>query len=268
MGKTNQQSSNNRSLVPRERRRRIAEMIRKGGSATVAELEVEFAVSPATARRDLAHLEGDGQVERTHGGAVLSGFAGQEDSFQHRLGEAVPLKERLARAAVSLLDAGEAVFVDSSTTAYYAARRVLDERMSATLLTNLMPTMGLFSNGEVANAKLVGFGGELRQLTLSFVGPQTVQAIGAHFADKAFISVKGVVSEGYLTDPDPLEADVKRTMIGRSEKPVLLLGGSKLERRGLHAIAHVSEFELVLVADASAERLTRIAESGVEARHV
>lgn len=260
--------SRDQLLVPRERRRRIAQLIRETKSLTVADLEAEFGVSPMTARRDLQALEREGYVKRTHGGAVLPGFARHEDSFQQRLEEAVEVKERLARAAVSLLQPGEAVFVDSSTTAYYAAQRVLGEGLQATLLTNLVPAMELFSTNESPNVRLVGLGGSLRQLTLSFVGPHTVQMVRAHFADKAFISAKGVTPEGYLTDPDPLEAEVKRAMVERSEEPVLLVDGSKFEQRGLHVIAHVSEFVLVLAADAPAGRLMRLTESGVEVQRV
>ena len=223
-------------------------MIRNARSVTVSELETEFGISPMTARRDLAYLERIGQVERTHGGAVLPGFAGYEDSFQQRLGESVQQKKRLARTAVSLLGTGEAVFVDSSTTAYYAAERVLDEGIRVTLLTNLVPTMELLSTREVPNVKLVGFGGELRQLTRSFVGPQTTQVIRGHFADKAFTSVKGVTSEGYLTDPDPLEAEVKRAMVQHSRESILLVDGTKFEQLGLYAIGHISEFARVLLA--------------------
>lgn len=246
----------------------ISEMIRKTGSVTVAELEAKFGISPMTARRDLAHLEGSGQVERTHGGAVLSGLAGHEDSFHHRMKQAVPLKERLAFAALSLLDAGEAVFMDSSTTAHFAARRILNEGLHATLLTNLVPTMELFSSRELPNVRLVGFGGDLRQLTLSFVGPQTTRAIRNHFADKAFISVKGVTPEGYLTDPDPLESEVKQTMVMQSREPVLLVDVNKFEKRGLHVVGHISDFEHVLVADVPSRQLEGFAERGVEVTSV
>ena len=73
----------------------------------MAALEREFGVSPATARRDLAELERQGKLRRTHGGAVMPGLAQHEDSFQQRLGEAVEAKERLARAASELLEAEE-----------------------------------------------------------------------------------------------------------------------------------------------------------------
>lgn len=257
-----------RSLVPEERRRRIAERIQQTGSVTVAVLESEFAISPMTARRDLAVLEQEGRVRRTHGGAVLPGFAGHEDSFQHRLEEAAGAKERLARAAVALLEPGETVFIDSSTTAYYAARRILAERLRVTILTNSVPVMELFTHTDVPSLELVGMGGSLRKVSLSFVGPHAVRTIESHFADKVFLSVKGVTPDGYLTDPDALEAEVKRCMIQRSEERILLVDGSKFEQRGLSAIAHVSDLHLVLAADTPPARLGVVTGAGVDVQRV
>src|SRR5215218_1648800 len=117
--------SEERANLPEQRRQRIEMRLREAGSVTVAGLEKELGISAATARRDLAVLEGQGKAKRTHGGAVPPGLAQHEDSFQQRLGEAVRAKERLARAAAALLGAEETVFVDSSTTAYYTARRML-----------------------------------------------------------------------------------------------------------------------------------------------
>ena len=240
--------------------------MRETGSVTVTGLEKEFGVSPMTARRDLKILEREGRVRRTHGGAVLPGFAGHEDSFQWRLEESVEAKRRLARSAVGLLEPGETIFLDSSTTAYYAARRVLEVGIRATLLTNLVPVMGLFSEKEAPNIELLGLGGSLRPLTRSLVGPHTTRMIGAHFADKAFVSAKGVTRDGYLTDPDPLEAEVKRTMVGHAEEPILLIDASKFEQRGLHVITRVSEFARVIVAGATGAQLEILTQSGAEVR--
>lgn len=234
----------------------------------VAALEEEFRISPMTARRDLLALEKSGRLQRTHGGAVLPGFAGHEDSFRRRLEENVAAKERIARAAVGLVEAGETIFVDSSTTAYFAARRLFGEGTRTTLLTNSVPVMELFTSDQAPNVGLVGMGGTLRRLTLSFVGPHAARTVGAHFADKAFISVKGVTPDGHLTDPDPLEAEVKRAMIERSEKPVLLVDGGKFEKRGLSVIAHASEVSVALVADASGTSLEMLADAGVEVQSV
>ena len=86
--------------------------------------------------------------------------------------------------------------------------------------------------------------------------------------DKVFFSVRGVTPEGYLTDFNPLEAEVKRTMMKQAARPVLLVDGRKFERRGLSVIAHVSDVSLVLTADAAKPRVEALAEMGVEVQCV
>src|SRR5215207_11014836 len=67
--------STERANLPEQRRRRIVMRLREAGSVTVAGLEKELGISAATARRDLAVLEGEGKAKRTHGGAVPPGLA-------------------------------------------------------------------------------------------------------------------------------------------------------------------------------------------------
>lgn len=264
MVEDNQKVSAKRSLVPAERRRRAIKLIRETGSVTVAALEAEFGISPMTARRDLAILEQEGRVQRTHGGAILPGFAAHEDSFQHRMEEAPVAKERLARAVTALLRPGETIFLDSSTTAYYAVRQILAESLPVTLLTNCVPIMELVADKEAPHVDVVGMGGSMRKLTRSTVGPHTVRTVMGHFADKTLLSINGLTAEGHLTDPDTLEAEVKRAMIEHSDEPILLVDGSKFEHRSLSVVAHVSDMARVLAADAPEDRLRSLAEMGAE----
>ena len=246
----------------------MAEIVRESGSVTVAGLQEDFGISQATARRDLAVLERQGKVKRTHGGAILPGVAQHEDSFQQRLGEAVEAKKRLALAAAKLLGEDETVFIDSSTTAYYATQRMLADVPNVTYLTNLVPVMDLFSTADPSRASMVGLGGIFRPLTLSFVGPCTIDAIKSYVADRTFFSVKGVTPDGHLTEPHPLEAEVKRVMIRRADSPVLLMDGRKFERRGASVIAHISEVSLVMTADARPSYVEAVKRLGVAVESV
>src|SRR6059036_1339925 len=135
-------------ILPEERRRMIAERLVERGSISVAAIETEFEVSPMTARRDLDELARQGIARRTHGGAVLPGLSSHEDSFFQRLEVAGEQKERLAAAAVALIEPGEAVFLDSSTTAYFVARRIVAENVRCTVLTNAVPVMQLVCETE------------------------------------------------------------------------------------------------------------------------
>jgi DeoR/GlpR family transcriptional regulator of sugar metabolism len=266
--KTEQKTSDNRATTPEERRRRIAQVIRDTGNVTVTTLETEFGISAATARRDLDILERVGQARRTHGGAVFPESASHEDSFEQRLTEAVEAKKRLADAVDELVEPDWTIFIDSSTTAYYAAQRILTSTRQATFLTNLLPVMELLKTLEVPDVSLIGVGGAFKELTKSFVGPHAIRMVREHFTNVALVSVKGVTHEGELTNPDSFEAEVKRAMIEHSEHSILLIDGSKFKRRGLNLVGHVSDVSLVLAADCDETDLKALERQGVEVRRV
>jgi DeoR/GlpR family transcriptional regulator of sugar metabolism len=251
------------TALPDERRRLIAEHLKRHGSVSVSALGERFAISHMTARRDLSELERRGIARRTHGGAVLPGPSSEEDAFTQRLEVEVAAKERLAAAAVATLASGEAVFIDSSTTGYFVARRIVRERLRCSVLTNSVPVMQLLCEQDSPHTELIGIGGALRKLTRSFVGPQAIRAVASHFADKAVLSVKGVTPGGHLTDPDALEAEVKRTMVQHARTPLLLVDGTKFERPALNAVVHVTDVARVLAADVAAQRLAPLERAGV-----
>jgi DeoR/GlpR family transcriptional regulator of sugar metabolism len=256
------------SMLPDERRRLIAERLLKRGSVSVSALEAEFEISPMTVRRDLDELERQGIARRTHGGAVLPGLSRHEDSFVHRLEVAADAKERLAAAAVQLVKPGEAVFIDSSTTGYFTARKIVHENVECTILTNAVPVMQLVCEAEAPQVELIGVGGTLRKLTRSSVGPLALAGIEAHFADLVLFSVKRVSDDGYLTDPDALESEIKRAMIRRARRSVLMVDGSKFDRPALSVVAKAGEVTSALAADVTEGALTRLVDAGMDARAV
>lgn len=249
------------------RRREIADLLHQEGAVTVAMLEQHFGVSSMTARRDLAELERQGLARRTHGGAVVPGVAAHEDSFQHRLNVDAGAKHQLAAAAVAMVAPHETIYVDSSSTAWFAAKALVEARIPLTIVTNSIPVMELVGSSE-GQVELIGVGGSMRRLTRSFVGPHAVRTVLEHFADKVFLSVKGISTEGMLTDADPLEAEVKRTMISHADQPVLLVDGSKLHTRGLAAITSADQLACVLAAEASNEDVATLRAAGIDVRRV
>ena len=259
---------NGRTYLPEERRRRILDRLNERGTVSVAELESAFKISAMTARRDLDALEQDGKVRRTHGGAVLPTLAAEEDSFEQRLARARPAKERLAIIAANLITPGASIFLDSSTTAHYVAKRLVEAGPPLTVLTNSVATMSLLTAAERPGLQLVGLGGTLRRLTRSFVGPLTVHSTMAHVADMTFLSVKGVTDMGKLTDPDPLEAEVKRAMVQHCRRAVLMIDGSKLEHSGVCVVTELAQLAMVLAADIPEATLAALPMGNAKVKHV
>jgi DeoR/GlpR family transcriptional regulator of sugar metabolism len=251
-------SEGGRNLLAETRRREITESLRSSGSVTVSEVEARFSVSPVTARRDLDELERRGVLRRTHGGGVLPTTSAHEDSFARRLKVAADPKRRLAEEAVALMAPGETVFLDSSTTSYFVARRIIETGIATTVLTNSFPVMELIFNEGEATADIIGVGGSLRRLTRSFVGPFAVRTVQGHFADRLFLSVKGLTDTGMMTDADALEAEVKRTMIAQAGESTLLVDRSKMLVRGLSVIASVAEVSNVIAHGLTAEEVTSL----------
>jgi DeoR/GlpR family transcriptional regulator of sugar metabolism len=260
--------SGGEQMVPEARRAEIMEMLREHGSVSVNDVQARLGISPMTARRDLAELARRGFALRTHGGAVLPSLSAHEDSFATRLAVEADAKVALANAAVAMLKPRDAVFLDSSTTTYYVARRILDLALEVTVVTNSLSIMQLLAKQSNPSAELVAVGGMLRSLTQSFVGPDAVRSIGNHFTDYAFFSVKALAENGIIADADPLEAEVKRVMIDQARKPVLLIDRTKLAARGLHSIAPVSLVSEILAHGTGESDLRPLKRFGVQIRTV
>lgn len=265
---TDSGSTDQRTQVVEERRRWIEERVRREGRVSVHALEAELGVSAMTARRDLDALSDEGKVQRIYGGAVMPVIAAREDFFHWRVNENRKDKERLADAALELVEPGDTVFIDSSTTALYLVRRMVAESTDATIVTNSLAVQDVFTRNTAPGLELVVVGGSLKKPTLSLVGPNAVRNIGLYLADKVFLSTWGIEPGGDLTDPDLQEAEIKRAMIARTKEPVLMADGSKFEKRAMHVYAHASEFSTILATNIPESRMSRLNEVGSQVRSV
>jgi DeoR/GlpR family transcriptional regulator of sugar metabolism len=267
-GRTHKLAHGGPRVLADARRSAIAELLRNTGSVTVAELERRFSVSSMTARRDLHALEEQGLAHRTHGGAVLPSISAHEDSFASRIEIDVEAKQALASAAAATVLAGEAVFLDGSSTAVFVARALLDRQIELTVISNSLPVMEAVVTAPRSTVQLVGVGGQLRPLSRSFVGPYAVHTVLGHYADRCFLSVKGLTGSGALTDADPLEAEVKRAMVAHADNAMLLIDHTKLSARGLSAIGSATDLTGVLVHGAAEDQLTGLRRAGVRVEAV
>ena len=110
-------------MLAMDRRNLILERIQKDTSVRVGDLAKEYNVTEETIRRDLEKLEKDGLVTRTYGGAVLTQTSGTYDfSFRVRETQNVEGKRRIALKVAEMIEDGDTLMVDSSTTAMFAVR--------------------------------------------------------------------------------------------------------------------------------------------------
>jgi len=110
-------------MLSEERRREILELLQTEGRVLVTDLAKRFKTSLITIRKDLEYLHAEGQLERTHGGALPVRTGALKDVSVHekaRLHRSEKL--HIAAAAAEMIREGQVIILDSGTTTSSIAR--------------------------------------------------------------------------------------------------------------------------------------------------
>lgn len=221
-------------MLPLERQSSILEILSQRKSATVEELCAALYSSGATIRRDLKVLEGTGLIRRTHGGAVHVEASTRDFPLPLRETENQPAKNRIAQQARQLIQDGQTIFLDSSSTACHLARS-LTGYSHLRVITNGLKTATILA--DIPGIEVYCTGGKLREGAMSFVGEATMSFIAGFHGDIAFFSCRGADADSGITDSDEQEAALKRAYIRQTRQAVLLCDSSKLGKQYFCKIA-------------------------------
>lgn len=226
-----------------ERQRRILTLVRQAGQAEVSALAAHFRVAPETIRRDLNELERRGLIRRTHGGAYPVESAGFETDLARRETHQVESKQRIAAAAMRLLDTAETVFIDEGYTHQLLAALLPTDR-PLTVVTASLPTAAAVAKSPETTVLLLG--GRVRGRTLATVGSWATQMLSSFVIDLAFMGANGISRDCGLTTPDPVVADVKAQAMRSSRRKVFLGIHTKFGVSSFCRFADVGDFEAII----------------------
>jgi DeoR/GlpR family transcriptional regulator of sugar metabolism len=206
-------------LIPAQRRKRIQEFLEVYQVAQSTILSEMLQVSEATIRRDLEWMEGQGVLERTHGGATLSRRMPLEPEYSYSA-QSYPLEKQLIGArAAALVEDGDTIFVNSGTTATQVVRHIHD-RARVTVVTN---NVNAALEAQEADFEIILLGGSFRLRAKSVVGRFATEALRQVYASKAFIGVDGLSLKYGCTTPINAEAELARLMIERTHGSVIVV---------------------------------------------
>ena len=237
-------SDDGRAFLSIERRMEIVKIINMHKSATVAEIVEWIGASPATVRRDLAWLDEQGLIVRTHGGATAIDYSSQAllrgsvPSYEQRLNEYMEEKRSIGQCAAGHIHDGETIILDASTTNHYVLP-FLAKKRDLTIITNsLYISNELMTIGE-ANSSLtvICSGGTLYRRSHSFIGMVAEQSLSQFYVDKAFIGLRGISAHHGLTSPFSEEIPVKRQMIKCAKEVFILADHTKFNVASASLIA-------------------------------
>lgn len=228
-------------MLKNERQRQIMDILKKNSFATVASLAGDLYASLPTIRRDLAILEEEGYVKRCHGGAmILDGNTNPPLYFrrEHKAHE----KIRMCKLAATLINDGDTLFLDGSTSVFHLAD-YLDKEKSITVITNGLPLATALAETGI---KIYSTGGRLLKESLAFVGASAEKTARGYNADALFFSVASLSDDGILSDWSEEEAMLRIEMARCSRKRVLLCDSSKLGTTSTFKLFDLSSVEFII----------------------
>lgn len=246
-------------MLARRRHAHILETLRREGLTEVAELSAELGVSGATVRRDLSYLEGEGMLQRVHGGAAPLGA--WEAPFEVVAGDRRDGRARVAARAASLVRDGDVVLVDIGTTTSLCAR-ALRGREITVITSSLAVYEELVQDDRV---ELIVLGGAVRRSYRSLVGFLTEHALAQIHADVLFLGTSGVRQDGSVLDTTTVEVPIKRAMLRAAERAILLADAGKFPGKGIARVCGAADLAAVVTEPGSDPRtLATLGEAGVE----
>lgn len=250
------------TMLSAERQREILRLIRERRRATVAELSERFGVSPATVRRDLDVLEGEGVIRRSHGGAVVAERAAPEPPIIQRMMENEEEKRRIGQAAAKLIQDGETIFLGSGTTTFEVARHLVGKK-NLTVITNALNIVNLLA--EQPDITVVVTGGLLRHSELSMIGHITEQTLKELRANKVIMGMRAIsVQEGLTSDYLP-ETMTDRAIIQSASEVILVADHSKFGKVSTVLVAPVTAVHRIVTDSAApADIVAELRKLGIE----
>ena len=226
-----------------ERRQEILKFVAQRGRASVTELSERFDVSDVTIRADLQALADRALIVRTHGGAIPPLNSIYELSLNRRRQQHQVEKQRIGETASHLITAGEAVFLDSSSTVLTIAPYIKQHR-DLTVITNSLVIAQEMLNAP--NISVVMPGGTLHPDTVSLSDPLGLSLLKRYNIARGFFGAYGLSLSVGFTDVTATEAEVKRPLVAMCRQVVVVLDGTKWGREGAASYADLEDVDIVI----------------------
>jgi len=241
-----------------ERKNKILAILQKESRVLVSDLSKLFHVTEETIRRDLEKLEKEGLAKKTYGGAIVNESPNVDLPYTVRKKANVVNKQDIAEIISSLIDDGDHIMMDASSTAVYVAKH-LKNKKNITLITNSIEI--LLELSDMVGWKILSTGGALKEGALSLVGYQAEKMISTFHVDKAIVSCKGIDIEKGITDSNEMDAHIKKLMLDAANKKILAVDNSKFDRISFTNIGDLVDIDIMVTDSEPDEKWKNILNS-------
>jgi ribose transport system substrate-binding protein len=226
-----------------ERHQAILELVNRYESVRVTDLAEQLNVSESTIRTDLELLDEQGQLMRVRGGAIAKTMGKSNGPAPYASQKALQHadeKQAIARWAAGMIEDGDVIMLDASSTVLHIAPFLRDRR-NLTVFTNGIDVARLLAK-EPSNTVII-LGGILRSSGNSITGSFSERLLESYHIQTAFVSCSSFTAELGFFETDLQEAQMKSLMLQASQQCVAMVDSSKIGRVGLTTFGALANFD-------------------------
>ena len=239
-------------MLAEKRRDQLRKIIRQRKFVSLSQMAESLGVSESTVRRDLEHLQQNGEVFRTHGGAYSVSMNDKSfPLFELNMQKNSIQKKAIAQKAAELIEIGQSILLDGGTTTYCLAQELIGRQLS--VVTGSLPHIELFSAD--ATCDLIVIGGNLCRRSGVCQGPVTDKMLSEIHVHKAIMSVAAICDTGFYNH-NLLLVNTEQAIIRSADELIILSDSAKF---GQQSLAHVCSLDKAscIVTDSGLSELWR-----------
>lgn len=241
-------------MLPIERRNEILQQLMMDGRVVVSELAEHYQVTEETIRRDLEKLEADGYAKKTYGGAVRNDSMTSELPYTVRKQTNVGGKKYIAERIGALIEDGDSLLLDSSTTALFTVKSIFSKH-NLTIVTNSVEI--LLDLPQNHDWSIISTGGSYRHESMAFYGSDAEDVVSKYYVDYAILSCKGLDMVKGITDTREPFANLKAGFLKSAKKVILAVDHTKFDKVSFVRFGDLKDIDLVVTDKEPSEKWKR-----------
>ena len=221
------------------RQRQILDLLEERGFLSVESMAELTYTSQSSIRRDLAALQNLSLIKRTHGGASLLREVNQAVPLSSRMTQNVAEKRRIAKIAASLLEDGQSVMLDGSSSAGFLVPHIARHKDMIVFTNNMLTATAAINYGIPTHC----IGGFSVNSSPVLSGTEAYKTVASISPDILFFSSKSLDRSGVISDPIPEENYIRSIMLENARKKIFLCDSGKFDSRSLYRLTTVENID-------------------------
>jgi len=235
-------------MFAQERLNEIVRLLNKEGKVIVKDLSIKFNVTEDCIRKDLKLLENQNILKRAYGGGILIQQSPVILSVGNRLNLNVDNKKKIAEKAFNLINDGDSIFLDISTTNIILAQMLDLSNKRVTVITNMLDIVQAFSNNKII--KVICTGGLYSSELDGFTGSMSIENISKYKVDKAFIGSCGInIFNKSVTTFDVEDGNTKKSIMDSAKVIYLVMENKKFYLEGMYRFTYIDDIKAVITEE-------------------